>query len=160
MRKALIVNGEIVRYVDDSKPEDRPEIFENRWADVIESDKPVYDDKSHSIERVIDIGQDVTISWTKVPIASSVIEERRVRGIKQYAEGKILKVMNETKQRNRLARMFQLAIKGALTDAESAEAKDMNDKWNHARALRKYSNQMEKDSSKPYAENGTWPTLN
>jgi hypothetical protein len=160
MRKALIVNGEIVKYSDNTAAEAKPEITENRWADVIESEKPVYDDKSHSIKRIVDIGQDVTISWEKVPISSSVIEERRISGIKQYAEGKILKIMSETKQRNRLARMFQLAIKGPLTDAESAEAKDMNDKWNHARALRKYSNQMEADVSKPYAENGNWPTLN
>lgn len=157
MKRALIKNGKIVSYSDITTA---GSLTEHRYANVIEADKPAYDSKTHRLDKVVDISDDVNISWVKVALSSATIERSRKQGIKSFAERRILTVMSEINQRNHLARMFQLVSKGGLSGEETTELSNLSKKWDHARAVRAYSNTMEQDAAKPYAEDGTWPELN
>ena len=156
MRKAIIKNGKIERYYDDVPEVD---ITEHRHANVIEADKPSFNEKTQRLNRKVVIGTDVNISWEVENISSADIESTRISGIKGKASIIILDLVDVIKQRNIIARTVELNDKVSLTEAEETEHKQYEVIWSYIKSVRSYSNDLESDVNKPYAEDGTWPTL-
>lgn len=158
MRKALIQNGKIVKYIDTSIiPKENEVLTENRWAEVIEQDKPEYNSRNQIIKKKIAISDNINITWEKIDLDPIDVELKRVDMIKEHAGSIITSIVSETKQRNIIARMVELNHLEIMTEAQTAEYDSYNLLWDFVKSVRSYSDTMENDLEKPYSNEGNWP---